>query len=491
MRGEGRRASGTASRIPQLILPVLLVLAACGGDSTGPKHPPTPLTIVAGANVTDTVQATPVQALVVEVRDAYDKTIPGEIVRFEPQPANDSLNRGGWAIAVGTLTSTYFSTAPVIDTTDAKGRAMVTVQLGSVAGPAAIVVKVPELGVADTARYTVTPGNAARLVMRIRDTALYAGGQYAIGAVAADRFLNTRPADAVTYTALAANVAVSGAGVVTANADGRASIAVHSGGAVDTAYVSVVPQGTIVYQQGDPHGIAVVNLDRSGYRFLHPIVDASVYPQWSPDGQSIVMYEGNPWGSDRLSITKLDGTYNVLLQAPADTLQGVGFPRFAPDGTIYFGGYSTTGALAIWQIRADGTGSSEIPNTRGSDFQQPAVSPDGRTLLFDHGQSGNAIVALDLASGTTTAIATGTFPVYSPDGTKIAYISGGAVVVADASGANARTISAPGVQDWWPPSWTSDGKWVLIPNYPLKLVRVSDGNTMTLPSLGGYQAVLR
>lgn len=470
---------------------VLLLAAACGGDSTAPRGW-SPLSIVAGANAADTVTATPLQALVVQVRDAHGVPVRGVAVHFAPLPGNDSLGRGYAAIEVGPLSGDWFIPFEIVDSSDANGRAKVLVQFGQLVGPAAIAVTVPALGLADTARYTVKPGNAAHILMRVRDTALYAGSLYAIAARSTDRFLNPRPADTLTYTALSGNISVTSDGVVGATSVGRASIVVRAGSASDTARVSVLPHGVLVYlQQKSPIGVAMINLDGSGYKFLLSNSDLSAYPQWSPDGQSIVMYGGNPWGGSRVALLAMDGNYRFPVQTPVDSLAGAGFPRFAPDGTIYFGGYSSSGALAVWQVHTDGSALREIPNTRGTDFQQPAVSPDGRTLLYDHGPN-NSIVALDLASGATTTIGTGTFPVYSPDGTKIAYVSNGAVVVADASGANAHAITGPvGMADWWAPSWTADGQWVLPPRNPLTLVRVSDGATMPLPIPGVYQGALR
>lgn len=486
MRSSFRRADLAA---PSIVVLLGLAAAGCGGDSTAPRPPGGPLTIVAGADVSDTVQAQPIQALVVQVRESNGAPARGVVVRFEPQSVQASPYGYVPSIYVSSLTSTNFSNF-VADQTDSSGRAAVLVQLGTYAGPAGIVVKVPELGLVDTARYTVKPGNAARLVMHVRDTVLYVGGQYSIGGTATDRFGNPRPGDAVGYTAVSSNVSVSAAGVVTTAAEGRAAIAVKAGTATDTARVSVVPHGTIVYIQSNPRGVAIVNLDGSGHRFLYPASYDSYFPQWSFDGKSIVLWEGSAGSDSRLTMVGIDSTSRTVMQIPHDTLVGMAWPRFAPDGSIFFGGITSGTGQIVWQVHADGTGLAEIAGSNGNgNFQHPAVSPDGRTLLFDEAQSaGGGLAAMDLATGTTTSVGMGAWPSYSPDGSKIAYLANYKVMVADANGANARPITPPGVyvQEYSAPSWSADGAWVFIPGAPSVLVRVSDGSSMPLPFTNGF-----
>ena len=59
------------------------LLAACSGGSTEPTRRAPSLQIVAGANVTDTIQSILPQALVVEVHDSTGGIVtPGTVVRF-------------------------------------------------------------------------------------------------------------------------------------------------------------------------------------------------------------------------------------------------------------------------------------------------------------------------------------------------------------------------------------------------------------------------
>jgi len=69
---------------------LILLLANCGDNPTGLAGKPG-IRAVAGAGITDTVDAAPLQALVVEVRDQNGALASGVVVRFEPKPVGARL----------------------------------------------------------------------------------------------------------------------------------------------------------------------------------------------------------------------------------------------------------------------------------------------------------------------------------------------------------------------------------------------------------------
>ena len=88
------------------------------------------------------------------------------------------------------MTSTSYTNFATGET-DGAGRAGVLVQMGPIAGPARIAVSVPTVGVEDTARYTVLPGQPSAILLTPLDTAVYAGAgaaawvaYYALGLIA-------------------------------------------------------------------------------------------------------------------------------------------------------------------------------------------------------------------------------------------------------------------------------------------------------------------
>jgi hypothetical protein len=188
---------------------VALVAAAagCGDGPTGGGKAGSPgIRAVAGAGVTDTVDAQPTQALVVEVRGPTGAPARGAVVRFEPGPAAASATN-----VFGTPSSAHVcrltaSTCPeyggfggttvLADTTRADGRVSVLVRLGPVAGPAVIRVHGPGVRVRRLVTYTCAraPRRRGHDGRAIASPSRHASAQGGVR----DRRGNART-DAVTY----------------------------------------------------------------------------------------------------------------------------------------------------------------------------------------------------------------------------------------------------------------------------------------------------
>ena len=359
---------------------VAALVLGCGGDSTEPNHTTGGLQIDAGANVTDSIGAVLTQALVVEVHKPGGARVSGAVTRFMALP-NDSLPYTS-AIAVANLNSPDFS-GFASDSTDTHGRASVLVELGSVAGKAGIVITVPELGLTDTAWYTVNPGRPAHLAPGVLDTVVTRGVSWDVGVRVTDRDGNSLSSDSVTYASLNSAATVSASGRVTAVTEGRAEIESRFGAARDTSRASVVPPGVIVAVLPGG-GVYIMNLDGTGRRQLTGIVDESVFPQWSPDGNRVTIYEGNPYAEARLTAIALDGTRTPVVAGNAQ-LGGLAWARPDKNGLLYFAGpQAGTGTMSIWRVNADGSGIVQLGTpTDTYDFTHPAPSPDGKTVLYD------------------------------------------------------------------------------------------------------------
>lgn len=426
------------------------------------------------------------QALVVRARDPGGAIVRGAVVRFTALP-NDSVP---WvsAIAVATLNSQYFS-GFASDSTDAEGRAAVLVELGSVAGKAGIVITVPELGLSDTAWYTVQAGRPAQFALRVADTVVTQGAAWDIGVRVADRDGNPLSADSVTYASINSGATVTASGRVTAVSEGRAGIEVRFGTARDTSWASIVPPGVLVAVRPG-NAVYLMNLDGTGLKTLTGISDYSVFPQWSPDGRRITLYEGDPYSDARLTAVSLDGARTSLVAGPNSLIAGLAWARPDMNGLLYFAGpRADNHAMSVWRMNADGSGLVELGSPTDSyDFTHPAPSPDGKTVLYDVDPQG--IMAIDVATRTVHALGLhGVFPVYSPDGAHITYVSGSALMVANSDGTSARTLWGSSGTDVMAPSWSADGKWILAPQpgQGAALVRVSDGVVLPLPFASIYQ----
>jgi len=98
-----------------------------------------------------------------------------------------------------------------------------------------------------------------------------------------------------------------------------------------------------------------------------------------------------------------------------------------------------------------------------ADFRAPALSPDGKRIAIRRSDGANLDVwMIDLTRGVTTRF---TFddtpdgnPIWSPDGTQIAYVGGQGLVVKAANGLGATRVVVPADPTMLPMDWSRDGR---------------------------------
>lgn len=190
------------------------------------------------------------------------------------------------------------------------------------------------------------------------------------------------------------------------------------------------------------------------------------HPGWSPDGTQIVFGRRGATGW-RLFVTGLNGDTRALTTAP-DSLAN--HPDWSPDGRwIVFERLprdrsEKVGSQQLYVVRQDGSGLRQL--TSFSRFRGGAGgahwSADGRRVVF-WGQSvagdsfrPDAYVMRADGTGIRRVIADARDPVWSPDGTKIAFSRRGEIFIANANGHGQRRLTRSTYSDS-SPDWSPDG----------------------------------
>jgi Tol biopolymer transport system component len=322
----------------------------------------------------------------------------------------------------------------------------------------------------------------------VRDMAVYVGASYQLGARAADRFGNPR-SEPVALRSLTPGVVTVTDARVTAAAVGRGRVLMQasSGTATDTAYVSVPPPGRLVAWgwSGDEPGLTrltLVNTDGSARRVILSTSARNhlTHPAWSPDGSRIVYQDASaPEYREQLHVTDTLGSGRPLLPNPAELPLSMQ-PAFSADGAaLYFLGSRTwLHAAAIYRANPDGTGAQFL-------FAgvQPAPSPDGSRIAY---VSGTTLFLRDVATGQASPVATDPeLPRWAPSGDLIAFVSypTGELRVVRPDGTGLRTVG-PGFRTSGGVSWSPDGAWLVAAGSRggLELIRVADGERLPLPA---------
>jgi Tol biopolymer transport system component len=223
--------------------------------------------------------------------------------------------------------------------------------------------------------------------------------------------------------------------------------------------------GMIAFERFSANGaIYVMNADGSGE---HRVVEGDGHvlgrPAWSPDGTHIAFHGFFGAANDEaggLFVAAADGSGSVKLLA-----RGGSEPAWSPDGTQIAYYDSTSGFLDV----VDAAGGKPKRLTDGIQGSEPAWSPDGSSIAFaKNGPGGifvmsadgshlHSLVPTEPISGHPGFSSAPSFPAWSPDGSRIAFVSyrpgGSTIEIIDSDGSNRRVL-----RDGNLPTWSPDGK---------------------------------
>jgi len=458
---------------------LILSISACGGADAPTEQPGKPgITIIGGADVTDTIDAILSKPLRVVVRDASGRIMPRTQVSFGPArvplPSGGDLSFEDARVFAGDFHG------GATEVTSDEGIAATRVQLGELLGPASLVIRVQATGAEDTAHFVVKAGARAGVRVTPMDSAFTVGGSLALSATAIDRVRHPVPApEPLTFRAIDPAVSVSPTGVVQSSVYARARIEVSSGPTKpETVWVSVVPRGTFAARFND--SLAVMAIDGSGRRFLATAGRPSD-PEWSADGLAVFARVAATVGRPPLYRMGLDGSASLVLPgAPTSAVQSyVAAPihSWAPmaDGSL-LAAVNECGNKVLYRFSGSGASavaariSPQVPyghNDCYDTFQHsPWPSPDGTRVVYQNDSSSYiyppTLEIRTIATGALTPLnVVGERPRWSAAADLIAYYRNDQLWVVRPDGSGKRVVSPPTGQFFTEVSWSPDGRWLL------------------------------
>lgn len=514
----------TAALARSAPLVALAILSCSGGSSdkaTGPAKPdPVPsvpkpgFTLSGSANSTDTIGSRLSQPLRIVLRDVVGQPAPGKAVRLNALRATS----GSFEALALIQTTTGSDLLGATLSTASDGSVEIGVTLGGIAGSVGITVQTLDPPIyADTAWFTALPGAATSITSSPADTAVAVGGSYTVTSVVRDRRGNSRP-EVPVYRALNGSITLSSSRLVTSNAIARSGVVVSSGDTIaDTAWISIVPPGTMAMRQGSI--VRVVEID--GQRVADVTVPSGSPnpplpvpgPEWTPDGQafySLIGSQGDPISLYRIDLTgtrTLVGTCSFpACTPPSSTVFGLpgGIASYSPsaDGRFVYlsaGGCNYEGILYQAQLGSGGTALRISPPNANDCLSNvhrwPSISPDGSTIAFENDTGyfdGFGIQLLDVATRTIQPIRLpGQRPRWSPTGDLVAFVDAQAVWVVRPDGSGLRRVTTSNRQYLPGATWSPDARWLLahatIKGQPMVVVvEVATGMELPLAFTSGW-----
>ena len=214
--------------------------------------------------------------------------------------------------------------------------------------------------------------------------------------------------------------------------------------------------------QGD---IWVMNADGSGATQLTDTRADEGYPWWSPDGATITFDSDRDDGFD---IWAMDADGSNVRRLRRHAARDVA-ASWSPDGRRIAFMSDRTGGFDVWVMDADGMNAVRVTETGTSWF--PVFSPDGSRLAFHVGRD---VHTMDAAGGPLTRLtadpANGMVPSWSPDGRRIAFMSWRngrtEIFVMNADGTDQRVLVSMPSGDAIDPRWSPDGASIVFVHLP-------------------------
>jgi hypothetical protein len=363
---------------------------------------------------------------------------------------------------------------------------------------------VPELGLADSATFTKTPGAPAAVRAVGGDPEVNIGGTATLGGRVVDRYGNARTEKTTLSAGPGSAITLDpSTGTVTGREMGIQWVLMRYNALVDSGRVRVVPPGRLLVWAATEGAVRLVNLDGSAERTIMSNVALSddAFPQFDPARQRITLHVASETYGLPNTLVVIDTTGTSRRDiGPANGFSTILATRSLADGTVLVVATRSSDLsqpdFSLWRVATDNTitfvvALPGLARTHGG----ADVSHDGtRVAYIATISSPNELRLLDVGSGSTTVLdSNANSPRWSAQDDRIVYLTtapnayndgGGSATVINTNGSGRKVFSSyfsPGM------AWSPDGVYIVgrASEGTLRLVRVSDGTAVDLHFLAG------
>jgi len=232
----------------------------------------------------------------------------------------------------------------------------------------------------------------------------------------------------------------------------------------NNGHPALSPDGSKVAFESDRDGnseIFVMSVDGELSQLTDDPAD-DLDPDWSPDGSKIA-FSSNRSGMHHIYVVNADGSSPTqITNSQADDSE----PAWSRDGKRIAFVRAIEGNTEILVVNADGSNETQLTFDAGSN-KSPSWSPDGRIFFTSKREGRREIYAMNADGGSVGRFTTigAITPVWSRDGTKIAFVSENLdigktqhplqVFVANADGSNVRNLTKESPSTFFP-CWSGD-----------------------------------
>ena len=210
--------------------------------------------------------------------------------------------------------------------------------------------------------------------------------------------------------------------------------------------------------------------------YARGVFDDAFVANWSPDGRSVIFIADLGAGQAIWQVDADGSDFHQVFTPPTQSLDDG--PAFTPDGhwIIFTRCCPRPSGYGLWKVHPDGTSLRVVttepvpPNVDGPADNVPQVSPDGRTIVFQHDTATgpNGIATVNFAGGRLRDLApadkNSQLPNWSPDGRRIVFQgaddAGIDVWAMNADGTGLTQITTDGLSR--NPSYSPDGTKIIF-----------------------------